>query len=98
MSRKKVVDVYPHGGFMVVKEAKKGDYGKFKDKNGKERSAAPAGYQIRKPKNVVTDPRLLKIMSCMRAELTLPKEKRGTLKLGDVWDRFVKARQGPCKI
>lgn len=51
-------------------------------------------YQVRKTKNTVTDPRLLKIISCMASQLS--GKSPGTL--GKAQAAFKSARQGPCKI
>lgn len=50
--------------------------------------------QIRRVMNIVRDPRLQRINSCMASELAGKSYKN----LGEVQDAFSKARKGPCKI
>jgi hypothetical protein len=78
-----VIDILPHGGLVIKKKVHKNlDGGKL------------GLTQIRKPKNIVSNPRLLKILECMASNLagTTP----GTL--GKAQENFAKVRKDKCKL
>jgi hypothetical protein len=77
-----VIDILPSGGMVIRRKA-------HKDLDG-----GHLGFQqIRKPKNIVSDPRLLKIIGCMASELS--GKKPGTL--GKAQASFKTARS-KCKF
>jgi len=83
-----VIDVLPRGGLVIQKK---------QQKSTEQLGGGKLGLtQIRKPKNIVKDSRLQKILSCMASQLKVGKGKGGTL--GNVQKRFKEARVGPCKL
>jgi hypothetical protein len=78
-----VIDILPHGGLYIQK---------------KVHANLDGGHlgltQLRKPKNIVSNPRLLKILSCMASELS--GKAPGTL--GKAQSAFKTARQTKCKF
>jgi len=78
-----VIDILPSGGLVIKKKI-------HKDLKGGKLGL----QQIRKPKNIVKNPRLLDIISCMASKLA--GQKPGNL--GDIQKLFRETRKGPCKI
>ena len=78
-----VIDILPHGGLVIQKKV-------HKDLGGGKLGLT----QLRKPKNIVSNPRLLKILECMASNLA--GTKPGTL--GKAQEQFRDVRQKQCKI
>ena len=78
-----VIDILPHGGLYIHKKV-------HKNLDGGHLGLT----QLRKPKNIVSNPRLLKILSCMASNLA--GSTPGTL--GKAQANFKTVRQTKCKI